>query len=192
MNHSPNDKNGVSSLSGDCAKASCVCESVFFSHQGEVIIHAHQLIYAVLFQHHDPCQTGVPNPSAVLTVNHVSLPATVLTGHEQQVKDLQLFKHAHTQPHTCEVDAMCHEGTLFVDIDDVTHIAFVAVVRWLVLHPALIADLLPCRHQLVPQNLNLFDGLKETMSEEKEGENSKAHLCSDVDEYRLFKQRRVS
>lgn len=72
------------------------CASVCLSHQGEVIIRVHQLIYAMLFQHHHPCQTGVPNPSAVLTVNHISLPATVLTGHEQQVKYLHLFTHMNT------------------------------------------------------------------------------------------------
>jgi len=44
------------------------------------------------------------------------------------------------------------------------HITLVAVICRLILHSALIGDLLPYRHQLVPQNLNVFDGLEETMS----------------------------
>lgn len=61
-------------------------------------------------------------------------------------------------------------------IFSVPHIALIAIIRRLILHPALIGDLLPCRHQLVPQDLNVFYGLHETMSErEDEEEELKCH-----------------
>lgn len=45
-----------------------------------------------------------------------------------------------------------------------THITFVAVVGRLVLHPALVGDLFSSCHQLVPQNLDVLDGLQEAVS----------------------------
>lgn len=51
-----------------------------------------------------------------------------------------------------------------------THITLVTVVGRLILHSALVRDLLSSCHQLVPQDLNVLNRLKETVSE-KEGEN---------------------
>lgn len=61
-----------------------------FPHQAEGVVGAHQLLDAVLLQHHDVGQVGAALPGAVLTVNHVRLPAAVLTRHKQQVEHLQL------------------------------------------------------------------------------------------------------
>lgn len=64
---------------------------------------------------------------------------------------------------------MCHDRILFAIIVSCgPHVTLVAVIRWLILHSALIGDLFPCRHQLVPQNLNVFDGLEETMSKRED------------------------
>lgn len=50
-----------------------------------------------------------------------------------------------------------------------THVAFVAVVGRLILHTTLVADLFPCSHQLLPQDLDVFDGLHQTVSNRKPG-----------------------
>lgn len=105
--------------------------------QGEGVVGPHELLHAVLFQDHHPCQAGASQTSAVLTVHHVALPVAALAGHKQQVKHLQ--------------------------------IALVAVVGWFVLHAALVGELLPCSHQLVPQNLNVLHGLHETVFDHLKG-----------------------
>lgn len=99
--------------------------------QVEGVVDTHQLLHAVLLQHHHIIQTGAPLSSTVLTVNHVRLPAAGLTCHKQQVKHL--------------------------------HITLVAVVGRLVLHSALIGDLPPVRHQLVPQDLDVLHGLEQAV-----------------------------
>lgn len=58
--------------------------------QCEIVIGSHQLLYAVLLQHHHPGQHRALGASTVLTVHHVALLTAILTGHEQQVKHLHL------------------------------------------------------------------------------------------------------
>ena len=60
------------------------------SHQVEGVVGGHELVDAVLLQHHHVGQAGAAVAGAVLTVHHVGLPAVALTGHEQQVKHLHL------------------------------------------------------------------------------------------------------
>lgn len=49
-----------------------------------------------------------------------------------------------------------------------THITLVTVVGRLVLHATLVTDLLPCSHQLLPQNLDVLDGLHQAVSDGKQ------------------------
>lgn len=58
--------------------------------QCETVIGSHQLLDAVLLQHHHPGQHRALGASAVLTVHHVALLTAVLAGHEQQVEHLHL------------------------------------------------------------------------------------------------------
>lgn len=46
-----------------------------------------------------------------------------------------------------------------------THIAFIAIVGWLVLYSTLVTDLLPCSHELLSQDLNVLDGLHQAVSD---------------------------
>lgn len=56
----------------------------------EAVVDVHELLHAILFQHHHSGQAGAAQTGAVLTVHHVRLPAAVLTRHKQQVKHLQV------------------------------------------------------------------------------------------------------
>lgn len=49
-----------------------------------------------------------------------------------------------------------------------THITLVTVVGRLILYSALVGDLLSSCYQLVPQDLNVLNRLKETVSEKEE------------------------
>lgn len=61
------------------------------AHQVEGVVDGHELLDAVLLQHHHVGEVGAALPGAVLTVNHVRLPAAALTRHEQKVEHLQLW-----------------------------------------------------------------------------------------------------
>lgn len=54
-----------------------------------------------------------------------------------------------------------------------THVTFVAVVGWLVLHTILVTDLLPRGNQLVSQNLDMLDGLQQAVSEKERQKSGK-------------------
>lgn len=61
-----------------------------FAHQAEGVVCVHELLYGVLLQHHHVGQVGATLTCAVLTVNHICLPAVVLTCHKQQIEHLHL------------------------------------------------------------------------------------------------------
>lgn len=60
------------------------------AHQDEGVVDVHELLHAVLLQHHHVGQARVAAACAVLAVDHVELPAAVLAGDEEQVEDLHL------------------------------------------------------------------------------------------------------
>lgn len=59
-------------------------------YQAEGVIYSHELFYAILLKHHYVGQVGATLTCAVLTVNHICLPAVVLTCHKQQIEHLYL------------------------------------------------------------------------------------------------------
>lgn len=61
-----------------------------FAYQAERVVCVHELLRAILLQHHHIGQVGAALTSTILTVNHVCLPAIALTCHKQQVEHLQL------------------------------------------------------------------------------------------------------
>lgn len=66
-------------------------ESMYVSaYQAEGVICIHELFYAVLLKHHYVGQVGATLTCAVLTVNHICLPAAALTSHKQQIEHLYL------------------------------------------------------------------------------------------------------
>lgn len=124
--------------------------------QCETVIGSHQLLDAVLLQHHHPGQHRALGASAVLTVHHVALLTAVLAGHEQQVEHLHLHGQSHASATGWRQNAHAQLR--------VTHVAFVAVVGRLILHAALIADFFPYSHQLLSHDLDVFDGLHQAVS----------------------------
>lgn len=58
--------------------------------QVERVVDVHELLRAVLLQHHHVGQVGVPLARAVLAVDHVRLPAVVLARHKQQIEHLHV------------------------------------------------------------------------------------------------------
>lgn len=60
------------------------------AHQVEGVVCVHELLDAILLQHHYVGQVGATLAGAVLTVNHICLPAVALTCHEQQIEHLHL------------------------------------------------------------------------------------------------------
>lgn len=56
----------------------------------EGVVCVHELLYGVLLQHHYVGQVGGTQTCAVLTVNHICLPAIVLTCHKQQIEHLHV------------------------------------------------------------------------------------------------------
>lgn len=67
------------------------------SYQAEGVVCVHDLLYAVLFQHHHIVQIGAALTCTVLTVNHVRLPAVVLARHKQQIEHLHLGQGENTE-----------------------------------------------------------------------------------------------
>lgn len=57
-----------------------------------------------------------------------------------------------------------------------THITLVTVVGRLILHSTLVRDLLSSCHQLVPQDLNVLNRLKETVSEKEKKKKKKNEI----------------
>lgn len=60
------------------------------AYQAEGVVCVHEFLYAVLLQHHYVVQVGATLTCAVLTVNHIRLPAVALTCHKQQIEHLHL------------------------------------------------------------------------------------------------------
>lgn len=58
--------------------------------QREGVVGLHQLLNAILFQHHHSSQRRALGSGAVLAVHHVALLGAVLAGDEQQVEHLHL------------------------------------------------------------------------------------------------------
>lgn len=65
--------------------------------QCEAVVGPHQLLHAILFQHHHSSQRRALGTGAVLAVHHVALLGAVLAGDEQQVEHL----HLRTQYRAC-------------------------------------------------------------------------------------------
>lgn len=67
------------------------------------------------------------------------------------------------------------------------HVTLIAVVGWLVLHTTLVTDLFPCSHQLLPQNLDVLDGLHQAVSDRGRGWNTyckQTHNITHTDVHR--------
>lgn len=58
--------------------------------QCEAVVGPHQLLYAMLFQHHHSSQRRALGSGTVLAVHHVALLGAVLAGDEQQIEHLDL------------------------------------------------------------------------------------------------------
>lgn len=154
--------------------------------QREAVVGLHQVLYPILLQHHHPCQCRALGTGTVLTVYHVALLAAVLTGHKQQIEHLHLHDNSHSG--SCIVgnisilNLKTQDGECGRD-SGWTHIAFVAIVGWLVLHSTLVTDLLSCSHELLSQDLDVLDGLHQAVSDGRIRKDVKQRTCTHTESF---------